>query len=109
MLPHSAPLPIAATIEAATGDVEVEFDRDLQAGPVDHLNWHLIANIGAGNNIQTPQPGAQTIGPFVRFATIEAGLGFPPFGITYLPPPFDVRSLPDVPAAAFADFAIAVI
>lgn len=103
------PVPIAATIVAANGDVSVTFNRDLITGPLDPLNWAVRANLGpmALNHtvVGIPQAAVRT----VSFGTVPGGIAFPPLGVDYNAAPPDVRDTRGLPAAAFADFPIAVI
>lgn len=110
-LPHSPPLPLSATIEAATGDVIVTFDRLLDPGTLDALNWAVRADIGPGPRNHTPQVPVTAAGTQVTFTTLPGGLAFPPLGVDYNAAPPDLVALrpPHVAAAAFTDFPIVVV
>ena len=97
------PNPLSATLEFATGDWSVLFDKALQAGVLNEANWTFFASgspflgdsaTAAGNVVS----GASTI-------------GIPGPGddvANYAAAPADVLSLTGLPAAAFTDFPLVV-
>lgn len=100
---------MGATINSATTEVRITFDRDLRTAVLDETLYTVAANTGAGNQLHTPQIPATALGNVVSFLTVAGGLAFPPMGVSWTPPPFDIISRPGVPAAAFADLPIVVV
>lgn len=93
------PVPVAAFYDALTLRIRVVFDKPLIEGPVHATIWaaraldrriHVWWMDSVGNECR----GRYLVGNF------DAGSDF----VSYLPPPFDVRSLDDVPAARFLFF-----
>lgn len=80
------------------------FDRFLEDGPLDHSNWQII------------ETASRHVGAFPATAAgklvscrMGAGVLFPgPDTVDYMPPPFDVRSRHDLPAAGFLGFPLIV-
>lgn len=111
MLPHSPPLPVAATYELATKTLQVTFDRPLvpglsaagnwqyrQAGLPPTNWWNTAPAVIAGNTVTTP--------------LVLGGAAPPAIGTCkYNAAPADVLSLrpPHLPAAAFTDFPTPII
>lgn len=81
------------------------FDRLLEPGALDHGNWQII------------QTAKRHVGAFpctaagkVVTCRMAAGVLFPGLDTAdYLPPPFDVRSRHDLPAAGFLGFPLIVL
>ena len=80
------------------------FDRALEPGQLDHLNWRIVENAARHNGAFPCTAAGQVV-----TCRMGAGLPFPaPDACFYEPPPFDVRSRHDVPAAGFLNFPLAV-
>ena len=79
----------------------VDFQHQLEPGPVDHTNWTAVH--GLTNYIAT---AAAVAGNQVTIQMLNNGIGFGANRCTYAPPPFDVRTPHGTPAAAFVDFPI---
>lgn len=109
MLPPKPPVPVSATIEAATSIVRVTFDRDLISGVSAKGNWVVKANIGAGPKTFTVNGANPIFQRVVTIATTSAGITFPPLGVTYAASPADVVSRTQVPAASFVNLPIVTI
>lgn len=81
------------------------FDRFLEDGALDHSNWRIVEN------------AKRHVGAFpctaagkVVTCRMAAGVIFPALDVVdYLPPPFDVRSRHDLPAAGFVGFPLAIV
>lgn len=85
--------------------LRVVFDRFLVDGPLDHLNWSVREFFSR----RAGTPGAFALGKLV---TCPMGIPVPTIGpdtVDYLPPPFDVRSRHELPAAGFLDFPLTLI
>lgn len=101
MLPHSPPVPVAATWDKIPALLRVTFDRDLDVGAVDHGNWFQTFNNVNRNGVG---PAA------VAGRTMTCVMGNPAANIHanvchYRPPPPDITSQrAHVPAAAFEDY-----
>ncbi len=105
-MPHSPPLPVSATIEAATSIVRVTFDRDLISGFSAKGNWSVRADIGFGPKNHTINGANPIFQRVVTIPTTLAGITFPPLGVTYNASPADVVSRDHVPAASFPNLPI---
>ena len=89
------PLPINA-IWVDEGSARCTFDRPLTPGALNAANW--LASYGGTDWVFTT---AAASGSQVNLSgAMPSGLQ-PETRIKYDPPPFDVRSLPGTPAAAF--------
>lgn len=101
-------MPVSGTFSSFLAYLLLNFDRPLQPGPIDPLNWQLRYNstLWNGVGINAGLPAAHHVsGTFTN-----TGIPQPPGTfLYYLPPPFDVVSTFGKPAAAFADFPITVI
>lgn len=102
MRPDPPPLPVAGTFARGAGTLILDFDRPLLPGPVDPLSWQVADN-GFSHNTLGMTAGApgphQVTGVFApQFPGIAGTF------CVYLPPPFDVKSLTGVPAAAIPRF-----
>jgi len=103
-VPRSPPAPVTATFFTAASVLQVVFDRFLKDGPLDHGNWRINEN------------ALRHLGAFpctaagkVVTCRMAAGVPFPAVdSADYLPPPFDVRSRHDLPAAGFLGFPLVV-
>lgn len=97
------PLPIAATLEFATGIWSVTFDKALQSGALNAANWDFIATDIDFTGLTAVAAGSVVSG------TSAAGLGdIGPDAANYAAAPADVLSLTGLPAAAFVDFPLTV-
>lgn len=108
-MPCNAPLPVAATIEAATGLVRITFDRGLQSGLTAPGNWLIKADITTGNRTHTVTAPGTVATSFLTLPTFPGGLAFPPLGVTYSATPADLVGLNHMPVAPFLDLPITVI
>lgn len=108
-MPHSPPLPIGATIEAATSIVRVTFDRDLLPGTSAKANWDIRADLGAGPKQHTTDAAGVIFQRVVTIPTTPAGITFPPLGVDYAAAPPDVTSRTGVDAAPFNSLPLVVI
>lgn len=97
------PVPIAATLVFATGAWTCTFDRPLQPAVLDFSNWALRATA----TIFLPT-SASASGSIVTGASTGSIIDPGPDVVAYTPPPFDVLSLPGLPAVAFTDFPLVV-
>lgn len=102
--PAIAPTPTYAEWHRATQKFTVWFTTELQTRLLNLENWQIKANRVLW---QTEDAGAQ-------YTRVKGGARFgvptgPGSTVSYSPPPFDVRSLADVPAAAFTDFPLTVV
>lgn len=109
MLPHNPPVPVSATIEAATSIVRVTFDRDLITGLSAKGNWVVKADIGTGPKTHTINGANPIFQRVVTIPTTLAGITFPPLGVTYAASPADVVSRTGVAAASFANLPIVTV
>lgn len=105
MPPRSPPSPVSATYAQNDQILRVVFDRFLEDGPLDQLNWWVRAS----NSKRTGLVPA-----FAHNKVVTCPVGFPVINpgadaCFYVPPPFDVRSRHDLPAAAFAEFPMTLL
>ena len=97
------PIPLAATLVFATGAWTCTFDQPLQAATLDFTNWAMRAS----GTIFLPT-SASASGSIVTGASTGAIPDLGPDVVAYTPPPFDVLSVPGLPAVAFTDFPLVV-
>ena len=85
----------------------VTFDRPLHPGPVNLGNWRVFTDNfrWAALTMDAGAPAANQV-----TGTMNTTIGAPPGStVLYLPPPFDVLSVPGLPAAGFVDFPLTVL
>lgn len=105
-----APVPLAATISAATGLTTITFSVPLVAGALDLFNWSILSSILGPPRILLPLADPIAAGVDVTFFAGDAGPAIPGEVINYSPPPFDVVSdFGFVDAPAFADFPLVTV
>lgn len=97
------PVPVAATLVFATGVWSCTFDQPLQPAVLDFGNWAMNAT----DTIFLPS-SASSSGSVISGASAASIISPGPDVITYTPPPFDVLSVPGLPAVAFTDFPLVV-
>lgn len=103
MLSSDGPVPVLATLNAASGAWSCTFDQSLQPGVLDEGNWtvrsllapYLVTSATAAGNVVS---GASTGG-------LPAG---GPAVMGYAPPPFDVVNAIAQPTFAFSGFPVVV-
>lgn len=98
-------MPVSGVFSTFLSRLTLDWDRALEPGPLDLANWRLRYNNFRWDAISMTAglPAAhQSTGNFTN-----TGIPQPPgTALDYLPPPFDVRGVTGVPAAAFSDFPI---
>lgn len=103
------PVPVSATVSAGTNVVVCTFDKPLQAGALDSLNWLIDSNHFGSQLLWLPMSPPIASGLTVTWPATPAGTGLGPNTIQYVPPPFDVIGLNLLPAAGFTGFPLTVI
>ncbi len=97
---ETAPIPVSATKSWDNLSITVTFDKPLQAGALDHTNWHWYS--GAGRFSAT---SANSIGNTVVATTTNVPGADPhPAGCDYSPPPADVIGDNGLAVDGFTDF-----
>lgn len=89
--------------------MRIEFDRLLRTSGTNPLNWVVKADIGAGNEIRTPQAGGTILSNFVTMQTAAGGVAFPPLGISYSATVPTIFSKQGAETAPFADMKLFVV
>jgi len=101
-VPPDPPVPVEAHYVAP--NLLVDFDQDLQPGPVDEGNWFMAFEdrLYYSDNawIAPGQPRRVQCHMFVHAGIIG------PNACWYYPPPFDVISVKDIPAERFEPFPV---
>lgn len=104
-MPHSPPLPIGATFSIATTTLRVTFDRPLQPAVLHPGNWRIRET----NQVHTGLAPCTAAGSLVTCGMSAGIANLGPDIVDYLPPPFDVLSVPGVAAAGFTDFPLTLL
>lgn len=100
-------MPVSGTFALGAGCLVLDFDRPLQATPLDLANWALTANLQdwTALTMQAGAPGAHQV-----TGTYAPALASPAADrVSYSPPPHDVVSLAGTPAIAFVNFPLTLL